>query len=186
MIITGSYPKLARVVGHPAVVAGVAVLIVSFMALAITTLALWWPARAHHAEAEARALALTAELKELKFRQDMAVLYRTRVAQVEILEKKLQLARSEPEFVAEIEKLAATSNAELLQFSSRAVPKDKASADTTIFEFFLKGDYAGLKSFISGVRDLPEFVTIERVVLERIEPSVRLRILMKRRTARRA
>lgn len=181
-----TYPKLARVVTHPFVFASLAALLVSLIALALTTLVAWWPARAQHAEAERHAITLMAELKDLKVRQDMAVLYRSRLAQVEILEKKLQLARSEPDFVAEIEKLAATSQAELLQFSSRSAPKDKVSADTTIFEFFLKGDYAALKTFIAGVRDLPEFVTIERVVLERIEPSVRLRVLMKRRTARRA
>lgn len=184
--MTRSHLPLRRIVRHPAVLAGLAALLLSVAALATISLALWWPAAARHDAAVAHAAALMADVKELKLRREMAALYRARTAQAEVLEKKLQLARSEPEFVAEIEKLAATSNTTLLQFSSRAAPKDKASAETTVFEFFLKGDYAGLKAFIAGARDLPEFVTVERVVLERIDPSVRARILMKRRTARKA
>lgn len=175
-----------RVLTTPAVLASAGCLGLATAVLVGVAWQTWKPVVQHHAETEARAIALAQDLKELKIRQDMAALYRTRVSEVETLEKKLRLARSEPEFVAEIEKLTTASGTEMLQFSSRAAPKDKAAADTTVFEFYLKGDYAGLKAFIAGARDLPEFVTVERIVLERIEPAVRARVIMKRRTARKA
>ncbi|MDO9384536.1 MAG: type 4a pilus biogenesis protein PilO [Hyphomicrobiaceae bacterium] len=173
-----------HVTRQPLVLAGLAMLALSSLALGVVVIAVWHPAAALLTETEARNTALLAELKELKHRQDMADLYRTRTAQAEALEKKLQLARSEPEFIAEVEKLSAATRADLLQFSSRAAPKDKAATETTIFEFSLKGDYASVKAFLAGVRELPEFVTIERVVLERAEPVLRARIIVKRRQAR--
>lgn len=176
---------------QPIVVAGTSTLLAALLAL-LATGAVWWhPAFRRHNTLERHNAVLMAELKELKLRQEMAELYQKRSGEVSALEEKLALARSEPEFVAAIEKLAAGVNTELLQFSSRPTPKsaktkDTVNTDTTVFEFFISGDYAGLKMFLAGLRDLPEFVAVERVVFERIDPAIRARILLKRRTARKA
>lgn len=175
---------VTHILRQPFVLLSLGVLTISLVVVAAVAMTAWLPAQNRHAESEGRTTRLLTELTELKLRQDMAALYRSRADEVETLEKKLKLARSEPEFVAEIEKLAAASAADLLQFSSRAVPREKSGTESTVFEFFLKGDYAGLKAFIAGVSDLPEFLTVERVVFERVDPSVRARVLIKRHTAR--
>jgi hypothetical protein len=175
---------VAHVMRRTFVLASLGVLAVSAGVLAGVAAMAWLPAQSRQAEAQARTAQLLTELKELKLRQDMAALYLSRAGEVDTLEKKLKLARSEPEFVAEIEKLATASPAQLLQFSSRAAPKGKPGTDSTVFEFFLKGDYAGLKAFIAGLSGLPEFLTVERVVFERVEPAVRARVLIKRHTDR--
>lgn len=176
---------LRRVLRDPLVLFGNAALLSALVALATCATFLWLPAQHRHSVADARSGALIAELRELRVRREMVELYRARNDEVETLEGKLHLARSEPDFVAEVEKLATASAAELLQFSSRTSAREKSSTETTLFEFFLKGDYGALKLFIAGVRELPELVTVERVVLERIEPSVSARVLLKRHTARR-
>jgi hypothetical protein len=185
--MTPSASHIARhVLRRPPALLTSCTLAVAMLALAFVTLLVWRPAVHRLADVEARRIALVSELKELKQRQDMAELYRTRRAEAEALQKKLQLARSEPEFIAEVEKLSAETRAEVLQFSSRPAPTDKAAAETTVFEFSLKGDYASVKAFLAGLRGFPEFVIVERVVLERMEPGIRARIVMKRRQARRS
>ncbi len=174
----------SHAVRQPLVLAGLAALGGATLTLAAVVLTIWLPAVTAADTATTIHALRVAELKDLRRRQEMTELYRTRTAEAEASEKKLQLARSEPQFVAEIEKAAVATRAELLQFSSRSAPKDKTTTETTVFEFSLKGDYAAIKAFLAGLRDLPEFVTIERVVLERMEPGIRARILLKRRQAK--
>ena len=112
--------------------------------------------------------------------------YAVRIKQADVIETKLSQGKGEPEFIRDVEALAVRSGAALTQFSSHksqgsGAAQAKGGVHSTMFEFFMSGSYADLKKFIVSLRELNEFVSIERAVLERGEQTVKAHLVVERR-----
>ncbi len=175
-----SKTALQHILRHPLVIASFLALSVSVVILGAAAGLVWEPARVDAAEAEAGLDNASAKLRELKYRARLASDFVTRQTQVETLESKLHQAKSEPEFVRDIETLVARTGAAVSQFSSHSAERS-GGVNTTYFEFFLNGSYESLRQFVSELPNLNDFVAIERISLERNGKTIRAYIVMKRR-----
>ncbi len=175
-----SHAALRQVVLHPLAVLALTWLAAAVMILAAAAGLLWEPARVKADATEARLDKEAAALRALKYRARLAEDYATRTKQVEALEAKLHLTKSEPEFVRDIESLVTRCGASISQFSSRG-SEQGTGGKATSFEFFLTGSYASLRMFFSSLPELNEFVAIERVSLERNGAGVQAYLVLRRR-----
>jgi Tfp pilus assembly protein PilO len=173
-------PALHHILRQPLVIIALFALGASLVLLALLAAFVWDPARAGAAEAEAGLERALGDLREVRIRARIARDYATLHRQVELLEAKLRQSKPEPEFVREVEALVTRSGAAVAQFSSHSA-EDNAGVSTTYFEFFLTGSYASLRDFISGLRDLNDFVAMERVSLESNGSGVRAYLILRRR-----
>ncbi len=171
---------LQHVARHPLVIAGLMALGLGAAGLAAVAGLVWHPARVEAAAAEAGLDNAALDLRELKYRARLAQDYTSRLDEVTALEAKLSLTKSEPDFVRDIEALAASTGATITQFSTRST-EQSAGVKSADFEFFLSGSYASLRRFIVELPSLNEFVAVERVSLERNGPSVRAFLVLRRR-----
>lgn len=178
--MTGVSAAVQHVGRHPLVIAGLVALGLAAAGLAAVAGLVWQPARMEAAAAEAGLDKAALDLRELRHRARLAQDFANRVLEVEALEAKLSQTKTEPEFVRDIEGLAAKTGVSIAQFSSRGTGQGEGvkSAD---FEFFLNGSYANLRRFVVELPNLNEFVAIERVSLERNGPSVRAFLVLRRR-----
>ena len=103
-----------------------------------------------------------------------------RLAEVEALEAKLSQTKTEPEFVRDIEALAAKTGVAIAQFDMAQQWGKSRGLKSADFEFFLNGSYANLRRFIVELPTLNEFVAIERISLERNGPAVRAFLVLQR------
>ena len=178
--MTEARAAFEHVVRHPLVIAALCTLVIALAALAAAAAFVWEPASAEAAAAEAELEKQSAALREIKYRARLAQDFEVREKQVKLLETKLREAKSEPEFVRDIEALVSKAGASLTQFSSHSAERNGAIS-TTYFEFFLSGPYASLRQIVSELPELNEFVSIERVSLERNGPAVRAYLVLRRR-----
>ncbi len=178
--MTGAGTAFQHIVRHPLIIAGLVALGLALGGLAAVAGLVWQPARVEAAAAEAGLEKAAMDLRELKYRVRLAEDYASRLTEVEALEAKLSQAKSEPEFVRDIEALVTRTGATITQFSSRGT-EQSAGGKPAEFEFFLNGSYASLRRFILELPNLNEFVAIERVSLERNGPSVRAFLVLQRR-----
>jgi hypothetical protein len=165
---------------HPLVIAGNAALALAAAGLAAIALLVWYPARVEAEAAETGLEKAALELRELRYRARLARDYASRLAEVQVLEAKLSLAKPEPEFVRDIEALAAQTAVSIAQFSSRSTEQERGARSAS-FEFFFNGAYANLRQFMVLLPSLNEFIVIERVSLERNGPAVRAFLVLQRR-----
>jgi Tfp pilus assembly protein PilO len=171
---------IQHVVRHPLVIAGLVALALAAAGLAGMAALVWHPARVEARAAETGLDEAAFELRELRYRARLAQEYASRLVEVQALEAKLSLSKPEPEFVRDIEELAARTGASIAQFSSRSTEQDRGAGSAS-FEFFLNGTYANLRRFMALLPGLKEFVAIERVSLERNGPAVRAFLVLQRR-----
>jgi Tfp pilus assembly protein PilO len=172
--------RLAHVVRHPACVAGLVALIFTLAILALAAALVWRPARDAAAAADDRLDRIRVQLRELRARDKLMQSFAVRAKQAETLEAKLKQAKAEPAFVRDIEALANRSGATVEQVSSPSEEKGNA-VNTALFEIILRGSYGNIRRFIGGLTELDEFVTVERVSLERDGEGVRAYLVLKRR-----
>jgi Tfp pilus assembly protein PilO len=172
--------RFAHVVRHPACIAGLVALIFTLAILALAAALVWQPARDAAASANDRLDRIRVQLRELRARDKLMQSFAVRLKQAETLEAKLKQAKAEPAFVRDIEALASRSGATVEQVSSPSEEKGTA-VNTALFEIILRGGYGNIRRFIAGLTELEEFVTVERVSLERDGEGVRAYLVMKRR-----
>jgi Tfp pilus assembly protein PilO len=172
--------RLAHVVRHPACIAGLAALIVTLAVLALAAALVWQPAHDAAASANDRLDRVRGQLRELRARDKLMQSFAVRLKQAETLEAKLKQAKAEPAFVRDIEALASRSGTAVEQVSSPSEEKSSA-INTALFEIILRGRYGNIRHFIAGLTELEEFVTVERVSVERDGEGVRAYLVMKRR-----
>ena len=172
--------RLAHAVRHPACIAGLAGLLSTLALLALAAALVWQPARDAAASANDRLDRIRAQLRELRARDKLMQSFAVRLKQAETLEAKLKQAKAEPAFVRDIEALASRSGATVEQVSSPSEEKGNA-VNTALFEIILRGSYGNIRRFIGGLTELDEFVTVERVSLERDGEGVRAYLVLKRR-----
>ena len=169
-----------HVVRHLGVAGSFLALFLALAVLGTVTVFFWQPAREQAEAADARLDNATDGLRGLRYKLRLAQSYASRLPEVETLEGKLRHSKSEPAFVRDVEALAAQSGASVEQVSSSGEEKSSA-VKTALFELVLKGRYANLRQFITGLPELNDFVAIERVLIERDGESVRAFLVMKRR-----
>jgi Tfp pilus assembly protein PilO len=168
-----------HVVRHPLVIAALFALCAALGVLGAVAAAIWEPAHQEARAAEAALEKASAELRELQYRVRLAQDYAARQQEVETAERKLLQAKPEPEFVRDVEALVAKTGTAATQFSSHSIEQSNGF-NTAYFEFLLTGPYASLRRFIAELPALNEFVSIERVSLERNGQSVRALLVLKR------
>ena len=178
--MTGVSAAVQHVARNPLVIAALVALGLAGAGLAAVAGLVWQPARMEAAAAEAGLDRAALNLRELRYRARLAQDYASRLTEVEALEAKLSQTKTEPEFVRDIEALAAKTSVSIAQFSSRSGGQGEG-AKPADFEFFLNGSYANLRRFVVELPNLNEFVAIERVSLERNGPAVRAFLVLRRR-----
>ena len=178
--MTGSRAAFLHAARHPFVIAAALTLGAALVVLGASAIFVWAPARTEALAAEAGLESVTSELRELHFRARLAQDFAARQQQVGILEQKLLQAKPEPEFIRDVETLVSKAGATATQFSSHSV-QQIGGVNTTYFEFFLNGPYAGLRQFVAELPELNEFVSVDRVSFERNGQTVRAFLVLKRR-----
>jgi Tfp pilus assembly protein PilO len=178
--MTGVSVAAQHVARHPLVIAGLVALGLAAAGLAAVAGLVWQPARMDAAAVEASLDKAAFDLRELRHQVRLAQDYASRLAEVEALEAKLSRTKTEPEFVRDIEALAAKTGVAIAQFTSRS-SEENAGMKSADFEFFLNGSYANLRRFIVELPTLNEFVAIERISLERNGPALRAFLVLQRR-----
>ena len=118
---------IQHVARHPLVIAGLAALAIAAAGLAATAGLVWHPALVEAQAAEAVLDKAVLELRELRYRARLAEDYASRLTEVQALEAKLSLSKPEPEFVRDIEALAARTGASIAQFSSRGTEQERGA-----------------------------------------------------------
>lgn len=172
--------ELRRIVTHPRCLRGLAAFAATLAALALIAVLVWRPAALGAAEAET-ALAMTrSDLRAYENASRLAGEYAIRMQQADAIESKLSQSKGEPEFIRDVEALAARSGATLTQFSSHKT-QAQGAVRSTMFEFFMSGSYADLKKFVVSFKEMNEFVSVERAVFERGEQTVKAHLIVERR-----
>lgn len=172
--------RFAHIARHPAAMAALFALAAALLLLGLVALAIWQPASTAAAEAGSQLDLTRSQLRELRARDQMMQSFALRAQQAATLETKLKQAKAEPAFVRDIEALASRSGITVEQVSSPSEEKGGA-VSTALFEIILRGGYLSARRFIAGLTELDEFITVERVSLDRDGEGVRTTLVMKRR-----
>jgi hypothetical protein len=184
--------EFRQIVTHPQCLRALSAF-ASALAAAVLVAALFWrPALVGAAEAEAALATTRSDLRAYENAIRLAGDYAIRIQQADAIETKLSQGKGEPEFIRDVEALAVRSGAALTQFSSHksqaggAGPgngpgKGNGGVRSTTFEFFMSGSYADLKKFVVSLKELNEFVSIERAVFEHGEQTVKAHLVVERR-----
>jgi Tfp pilus assembly protein PilO len=178
--MTEATVRLAHILRHPAAAAALAAFVFALAILGLVAALVWQPAHEASADANDRLDRVRAQLRELRARDKLMQSFAVRAKQAETLEAKLKQAKAEPAFVRDIEALASRSSVTVEQVSSPSDEKSTA-VNTALFEIILRGGYGNIRNFISGLTELEEFVTVERVSLEHDGEGVRAYLVLKRR-----
>ena len=178
--MTEARARIAHIARHPAAVAALLALAAALALLALAAALIWHPARVASAEADEKLDRTRAQLRELRARDRLMQSFALRTQQAATLEAKLKQSKAEPAFIRDIEALAGRSGVRVEQVSSPSEEKSNA-VNTALFEIIFRGGYSNIRRFISGLAELEEFITVERVSLEQDEGGVRSYLVMKRR-----
>jgi hypothetical protein len=180
--------EFRQIITHPQCLRALGAFAAAFVALALVAALFWRPALVGAAEAEAALAATRSDLRAYENANRLAGDYAIRIQQADAIETKLRQGKGEPEFIRDVETLAVRSGAALTQFSSHksqaagaGQAKGSGGVRSTTFEFFMSGSYADLKKFVVSLRELNEFVSIERAVFEHGEQQVKAHLIVERR-----
>jgi hypothetical protein len=171
--------RFRQTIRHPLVLGAILALCLAFCILAAAAALVWLPARARDSAAQQDLARAEDALASLRYRHKLAKDYASLAAHIEKLEHKLRQAKADPEFVHDIEALAARTGVTVAQFSSHR--KEQApGVNATSFEFSLNAPYANVRRFILELSNLEEFTVIERASFDREEQTVRTYLVLLR------
>jgi hypothetical protein len=147
--------------------------------LAAALFLVWLPARERASAAEDELGRAGSALAGVKYRLRLATDYEGLSAHTGKLERKLRQAKADPEFVHDIEALAAATGVNVAHLSSRR-KEQSGGVSGTAFEFSLSAPYANIRRFIAELANLEEFTVIERVTFDKEEQTVKTALLLLR------
>jgi hypothetical protein len=168
-----------QTIRHPAALGALFAAGLAGCMLAAAFLLIWEPARGRALAAEDKLGRAANALAGMKFRLKLAKDYAGIAAHIEKLERKLRQAKADPEFVHDIEALAAGTGVNVAHLSSHR-KEQSGGVGGTAFEFSLSGAYANLRRFIVELANLDEFTVIERVSFDKEEQTVKTTLVLLR------
>lgn len=154
--------------------------IAAMAALLAVTVNAWQPAVLRHRQTGEMRRRLISEIASLQEQGQITLQFEERRKQAGAMETKLSSEMSDPDFIRAIESLTSKSGVSLVQFSSQPAREEKGGMRLDLFESSLRGNYAAIRGFIAGIHRLPVFVTIERIVFEKSDDDLRVRVVLKR------
>lgn len=171
---------------HPRVRASIAALMVSVLLLVITGYGYWWPAREAVESLRTRIDDKRQEVFNADFSAKLAQVSGRAAQQVVLIEHKLDASATQAVLVQNLEALARRHNVKIIS-EAYEEGKSKDGYSSFVHELTLQAAYPDLRSFISGLQELPTFTVVQEAMLGHSASSfaikAQLNLITYRRTA---
>jgi len=171
---------------HPRVRASIAAFMLSMLLLAVVGAVYWWPARDAAESLRTRIDDKRREIFNADFSAKLAQVSGRAAQQVRQIESKLDASATQAVLVQNLEVLAHRHHVKII---SEAYEEGKAKDEYASFVHVLtlQAAYPDLRSFISGLQELPTFTVVQEAMLGHSSNSsaikAQLNLITYRRTA---